>query len=87
MQLLIGDVAELNLRQRKAEIKLFFDSIGYQLSASGEDLVSLTSEYAQLSVQPPVTFVRHDQDHFLDVQSNGKSMTLPYAKQTGGTRR
>ena len=86
MQLLIGNVEELNLQQRKAEIKLFFDSIGYQLMASGEDLVSLTSEYAQLSVQPPVTFVRHDQDRFLDIQANGKSMTLPYAKALRGRR-
>lgn len=84
MQLLISDVAELRMPTRKAEIKLFFNSIGYQLSASGEDLVSLTSEYAQLSVQPPVTFVRYDQDHFLSVQANGKSMTLPYAKKPGG---
>ncbi|WP_143466305.1 hypothetical protein [Secundilactobacillus silagincola] len=83
MQLLIGDVAELRIRARKAEIKLFFDSIGYQLSASGEELLSLSSEYAQLSVKPPVTFVRYDQDHFLSVRSDGRDMSLPYAKKPG----
>lgn len=87
MQLLIGDVSELKLPERKAEIKLFFDSIGYQLTASGEDLLSLTSDYAQLSVQPPVTFQRYDRDRFLSIQSDGKSMTLPYAKTLRRRRR
>ncbi|GAX06329.1 hypothetical protein IWT25_01671 [Secundilactobacillus pentosiphilus] len=84
MQLLIGNVSELKLPERKAEIKLFFDSIGYQLTASNEDLLSLTGEYAQLSVQPPVTFQRYDQDRFLSIRSDGKSMTLPYAKALRG---
>ncbi|GAW98554.1 hypothetical protein IWT30_00500 [Secundilactobacillus mixtipabuli] len=81
MQLLIGDVSELQIPQRKAEIKLFFGSIGYQLSASSEKLVSLTSEYAQLSVEPPVTFVRYDRERFLSIRSDGKSMTLPYGEK------
>lgn len=80
MQLLISDPSELTLATRQAEIKLFFQRIGYHLNYSDADGLQLKSAYATVQLTTPVLFVRYDREHFLSVRMEKAEQQLPYVQ-------
>ncbi|KRK97799.1 hypothetical protein FD04_GL000769 [Secundilactobacillus odoratitofui DSM 19909 = JCM 15043] len=80
MQLLISDPSELTMLTRQAEIQLFFQHIGYQLTYSDADGLQLKSAYATVQLTTPVLFVRYDREHFLSVRMEKVEQQLPYVQ-------